>query len=130
MAVKDETAGRGGTTGTGETALRDETAVRDETAADQAAAAAEARRQGRGPEILAALWGFAESTLFFIVPDVLLTWLALSLPRRALRACYWALGGALAGGDGRWQGDPQRFLAAFGTAMQGLAAEGRFAAWQ
>lgn len=52
---------------------------------------------GRGPEILAALWSFAESTLFFIVPDVLLTWLAIRLPRRGLRACYWALGGALAG---------------------------------
>ena len=52
---------------------------------------------GRGPELLAALWGFAESTLFFLVPDVLLTWLALSVPRRGLRACYWALGGALAG---------------------------------
>jgi membrane protein YqaA with SNARE-associated domain len=52
---------------------------------------------GRGPEILAALWGFAESTLFFVVPDVLLTWLAIKIPRRGLRACYWALGGALAG---------------------------------
>lgn len=52
---------------------------------------------GRGPEALAAAWGFAESTLFFLVPDVLLTWLALTVPRRGLRACYWALGGALAG---------------------------------
>lgn len=52
---------------------------------------------GRGPEMLAALWGFAESTLFFVVPDVLLTWLAIKIPRRGLRACYWALGGALAG---------------------------------
>lgn len=87
MAVSDET-------------VSDQGAVRDEAAVGQEAAAsapAETRRQGRGPELLAALWGFAESTLFFIVPDVLLTWLALSLPRRALRACYWALGGALAG---------------------------------
>lgn len=87
MAVSDET-------------VSDLGAVRDEAAVDQEAAAsapAETRRQGRGPELLAALWGFAESTLFFIVPDVLLTWLALSLPRRALRACYWALAGALAG---------------------------------
>lgn len=51
----------------------------------------------RGPEILAALWGFAEATLFFLVPDVLLTWLALKIPRRGLRACYWALGGSLLG---------------------------------
>lgn len=75
-------------------------AALDEAAANEAAtapAAAPPRRQGRGPEMLAALWGFAESTLFFIVPDVLLTWLALSVPLRALRACYWALGGALAG---------------------------------
>jgi hypothetical protein len=61
-------------------------------------AAAPGRRGfDRGPETLAALWAFAEATLFFIVPDVLLTWLALSVPRRGLRACYWALGGALAG---------------------------------
>jgi membrane protein YqaA with SNARE-associated domain len=93
MGVSDGTARE-------ETAVREETAARDEAAIDREAAAsasAEARRQGRGPEMLAALWGFAESTLFFIVPDVLLTWLALSLPRRALRACYWALGGALLG---------------------------------
>lgn len=66
---------------------------------EAAAAAPEAvpRRLGRGPEVLAAAWGFAEATLFFLVPDVLLTWLALSLPRRALRACYWALGGTLIG---------------------------------
>jgi membrane protein YqaA with SNARE-associated domain len=55
------------------------------------------RRFDRWPEALAAAWGFAESTLFFLVPDVLLTWLALTVPRRGLRACYWALGGALAG---------------------------------
>lgn len=75
-----------------------EAAASDAAAANEAApASAPPRRQGRGPEMLAALWGFAESTLFFIVPDVLLTWLALSLPLRALRACYWALAGALAG---------------------------------
>lgn len=47
---------------------------------------------------LAALWGFAEATLFFIVPDVLLSWVALSDWREALRGCLLALGGALAGG--------------------------------
>jgi membrane protein YqaA with SNARE-associated domain len=47
---------------------------------------------------LAAAWGFAEATLFFIVPDVGLTWIALSDLRRALVACLWALVGALAGG--------------------------------
>lgn len=72
----------------------------NEAAGSEAATApagAPPRRLGRSPEMLAALWGFAESTLFFIVPDVLLTWLALSLPLRAMRACYWALAGALAG---------------------------------
>jgi 1-acyl-sn-glycerol-3-phosphate acyltransferase len=44
--------------------------------------------------------------------------------------CDVFVGEPLAGGDGRWQGDPKRFLAAFGESMQGLAAEGRFAAWQ
>lgn len=48
--------------------------------------------------LLAALWGFAEATLFLIVPDVLLSWLALRDRRAALHACGLALGGALAGG--------------------------------
>lgn len=48
---------------------------------------------------LAALaWGFAEATLFFIVPDVLLSWIALRHPRAAWIACVWAAVGALAGG--------------------------------
>jgi membrane protein YqaA with SNARE-associated domain len=47
---------------------------------------------------MAAAWGLAEATLFFLVPDVWLTWLALEAPRRAFRACLWALAGALAGG--------------------------------
>lgn len=50
-------------------------------------------------EVLAALWGLAEATLFFIVPDVLLSGLALRQPmRRVIRMCLWALGGALLGG--------------------------------
>jgi membrane protein YqaA with SNARE-associated domain len=44
------------------------------------------------------IWGFAEATLFFIVPDVGLTLLAVSNRRRALMACAWVLAGALAGG--------------------------------
>ena len=46
----------------------------------------------------AAVWGLAEATLFFIVPDVFLSWVALTRPARALRACLWAVGGALVGG--------------------------------
>ena len=49
--------------------------------------------------LIAGIWGFAEATLFFIVPDV---WLTLIAVRRglvpALAACGWALAGALAGG--------------------------------
>lgn len=44
------------------------------------------------------LWGFAEATLFFIVPDVLLSLIAVRDRNRALRACVAALVGALAGG--------------------------------
>jgi len=48
--------------------------------------------------LLAALWGFAEATLFFIVPDVLLSWLGLRSRRSALVASGYALVGALLGG--------------------------------
>jgi membrane protein YqaA with SNARE-associated domain len=46
----------------------------------------------------ALLWGFAEATVFFIVPDVLLTLVALVAPRRAVAAIVAALAGAMAGG--------------------------------
>ncbi|MFP6887223.1 MAG: hypothetical protein VB997_06650 [Opitutales bacterium] len=49
-------------------------------------------------KFLAVVWGLAEATIFFIVPDVLLTYLALKDPRRATRASLWALTGALVGG--------------------------------
>jgi hypothetical protein len=48
--------------------------------------------------LVAGLWGLAEATLFFIVPDV---WLSLAGRRclqSGLRTCAWALAGALAGG--------------------------------
>ena len=48
--------------------------------------------------LLALAWGFAEATFFFIVPDMLLTLLALKKPRIALRASLAALVGALLGG--------------------------------
>ena len=44
------------------------------------------------------LWGFAEATLFFIVPDVLLGAVALFTPRAAPRVLAYTLAGALAGG--------------------------------
>ena len=52
--------------------------------------------------IIASLWGFAEATLFFIVPDVFLGWLALRSPKSALIACLFALLGALIGGSAMW----------------------------
>lgn len=52
---------------------------------------------------IAFIWGLAEATVFFVVPDVFLTRLALrdSLPR-ALLAGVSALAGALLGGAGLW----------------------------
>jgi membrane protein YqaA with SNARE-associated domain len=51
---------------------------------------------------LAAIWGLAEATFFFIVPDVLLSWIALRSFKKALWACLWALLGALLGGVLIW----------------------------
>jgi len=51
---------------------------------------------------LAALWGLAEAALFFIVPDVFLSWIALRSFKRAMWACLWALLGALIGGAFIW----------------------------
>lgn len=49
--------------------------------------------------LVALIWGFAEATLFFIVPDV---WLSFVAMRRgfmpAIKAAAWAVAGALAGG--------------------------------
>jgi len=53
---------------------------------------------GRAANAVACAWGFAEATLFFIVPDVWLTFVALRGLRKALVAAAWAIGGALAGG--------------------------------
>jgi len=52
--------------------------------------------------LLAVVWGFAEATLFFIVPDVLLSWIALKSRKRALLACLWVAAGALCGGALIW----------------------------
>lgn len=52
----------------------------------------------RTSAFLAFLWGLAEATLFFVVPDVFLSWLALERRRTALLACAAATAGALLGG--------------------------------
>lgn len=46
----------------------------------------------------AAAWGFAEATLFFIMPDIILTATALFSVRQSLRQMAAAVVGALAGG--------------------------------
>lgn len=51
-----------------------------------------------GALVAAGLWGFAEATFFFLVPDVILTAIAVLDWRLALCACLAALAGALAGG--------------------------------
>jgi len=48
---------------------------------------------------LAFLWGLAEATVFFIVPDVYLGFVALLAPRRSVRALAWTVAGALVGGS-------------------------------
>jgi membrane protein YqaA with SNARE-associated domain len=48
--------------------------------------------------IAAFAWGLAEATFFFIVPDVLLTWIATRSLRTSLQATLVALAGALIGG--------------------------------
>ena len=55
------------------------------------------RLTGMRLDILAFLWGCAEATLFFIVPDVLLTLIAIVRPERVWRACFAAALGALVG---------------------------------
>lgn len=51
-----------------------------------------------GINLVAFIWGLAEATLFFIVPDVWLTGVAVKDRKKALLACLYALAGALIGG--------------------------------
>lgn len=48
--------------------------------------------------LIAFFWGFAEATLFFIIPDVWISILALQNGREALIACLYTLAGAMVGG--------------------------------
>jgi membrane protein YqaA with SNARE-associated domain len=47
---------------------------------------------------IAALWGFAEATVFFVIPDVWITRVALRSRRESLFAVGCAIAGAMAGG--------------------------------
>ncbi|WP_052807312.1 hypothetical protein [Risungbinella massiliensis] len=51
-----------------------------------------------GLMLAAFVWGLAEATIFFIIPDVILTYIALQNIKKALLACLFALIGALIGG--------------------------------
>lgn len=48
--------------------------------------------------LLAGVWGFAEATLFFILPDVLLSYYTLDKKNQLIRLCSITLIGALWGG--------------------------------
>ncbi len=61
------------------------------------------RMRTRALDLAALAWGFAEATIFFIVPDVLLSVAAASNARRAYTACLSATAGALLGGAVLWQ---------------------------
>jgi len=62
-----------------------------------AAAHVERSRQ-RWMRAIALSWGFAEATVFFVVPDVWISLVAVRSVRQGLWACVFALAGALAGG--------------------------------
>ena len=51
------------------------------------------------PNLLAFIWGLAESTLFFFLPDVIITRIALEGYRKGFVSCFYALAGALIGGS-------------------------------
>jgi len=51
-----------------------------------------------GSNIIAAVWGIAEASFFFIVPDVFLSYIALQSYKKALIASVYALVGAICGG--------------------------------
>jgi membrane protein YqaA with SNARE-associated domain len=53
---------------------------------------------GHGALWLAFVWGLAEATFFFVVPDVLTSRLVLQKPRVGFAACFSSLAGALLGG--------------------------------
>lgn len=52
---------------------------------------------------VAATWGVAEATIFFIVPDLWTSWLALHNPCRGFATTVSALAGALVGGATTYQ---------------------------
>ena len=54
------------------------------------------------PLWIAGLWGFAEATFFFLVPDVWLSFLAIESFTQGVAGSFAALAGALNGGSLMW----------------------------
>lgn len=69
-------------------------------------------------------WGLAEATFFFLVPDVLLSWVALDQPRAAWQGCWRALAGALVGGTAMYLWGSVDVQAAL-TLLEGIPAISR-----
>src|SRR5690625_7700166 len=82
---------------------------------------------------VAAAWGSAEALVFFIVPDVWTSWLALHNPRRGITTTLSALAGAPAGGAAnyklsdrmRHEDTPRGITPVPGTSSDITAAPGR-----
>lgn len=64
----------------------------------EAVAAGAAATTFRRWRLIALVWGFAEATLFFVIPDVWITRVALRSRREAFAAVAHAIVGAMAGG--------------------------------
>ena len=81
-------------------------------------------------DVAAFVWGLAEATIFFLPAEMLITWLALSGPWRALRAAVFALIGAVIGAGVlyAWGGrDPFSAMTLL-SALPGLSPESMAAA--
>jgi hypothetical protein len=74
-------------------------ALMEDPSREEGGASREPGRLGAGLVLACVGWGLAEATLFFVIPDVLLTWIARRSRRRALWGCAFALVGALGGGS-------------------------------
>lgn len=65
--------------------------------------------------MIALVWGFAEATLFFLVPDIFFTYLALFDPGLAYESSLFALVGALVGGGIMYHWGKKNFKSAAGV---------------
>ncbi len=76
-------------------------------------------------DLLAFVWGLAEAVIFFLPVEMLITFLALNNPLRALRAAAFALAGAIAGAAGLYYWGAQDPFSAMNllAALPGLSPE-------